>query len=141
MITSFKNEYFFLSNFSPSNIEYEGTIYPTIEHAFQAAKTLNLASRDKIAAIYSPGKARQLGRSVLLRKDWEFIKLLLMHQFILQKFFNPNLKKKLLDTGNNILIEGNTWNDKFWGQINVNGKWIGKNWLGVILMQVRQELK
>ena len=35
-----------------------------------------------------------------------------------------------------VKIEGNTWNDTFWGVCNGQGQ----NWLGKILMLVRSEL-
>ena len=50
---------------------------------------------------------------------------------------NPELGNKLLETGNQELVEGNTWGDIFWGVCN--GK--GQNWLGKILMMVRDEIR
>ena len=50
---------------------------------------------------------------------------------------NEELKKKLIDTGDATLIEGNTWNDTFWGVCNG----VGENNLGKILMKIREELK
>jgi len=49
-ITQFRFEYKFLSNFFETPIEFENEIYPTVEHAFQAAKTLNLNERIKTRA-------------------------------------------------------------------------------------------
>jgi len=65
------------------------------------------------------------------------VKVKLMFELVLEKFKqNPELKQKLLETGNQELIEGNTWNDTFWGVCNGQGQ----NWLGKILMLVRSEL-
>ena len=50
---------------------------------------------------------------------------------------NETLKTKLLKTGDAMLIEGNTWGDRIWGQVNG----VGENNLGKILMRIREELK
>ena len=52
------------------------------------------------------------------------------------KFSNPDLKEKLLATGNEELVEGNWWGDQYWGICDG----IGKNKLGKLLMKVRKEL-
>lgn len=139
-ITDFRNDYAFLSNFAYSPIDYEGEIYPTIEHAFQAAKTLNPEERRKVHEAASPGSAKRIGRRVTLRSDWEQVKLEIMLDILRQKFSNPEMKQKLIDTGDAKLIEGNTWGDRSWGCVEVDGKWVGKNNLGKLLMKVRAEL-
>mgnify|MGYP003560200375 CR=1 FL=1 len=74
MINKFDGPYAFLSNFYHSPIIYEGLEYPTVEHAFQAAKTLKMSERESIAALPTPGAAKRAGRQVSLRKDWEEVK-------------------------------------------------------------------
>lgn len=70
--------------------------------------------------------------------DWEEVKDKVMYEIVLAKFTqNPDLKEKLLATGDEHLEEGNTWGDTTWG--TVNG--IGENRLGIILMKVRKELQ
>lgn len=54
-----------------------------------------------------------------------------------QKYTVPYLREKLLATGDAELVEGNTWGDRFWGVCNG----VGQNWLGRLLMQVRDEIK
>ena len=71
VIDSFEGEFEFLSNFFPSPIRFEGMVYPTVEHAFQAAKTMDMAKRKMIAGLPSPGQAKREGRKVTLRPDWE----------------------------------------------------------------------
>lgn len=135
-INKFSGEYEFLSNFylCPLYVEYDGWEYPTSEHAFQAAKTLDLETRMKICICNTPGQAKRLGRKVLLRADWEKIKLPIMKSILLSKFNrNPKLKKALIDTEYCTLEEGNNWGDTFWGVCN--GK--GSNYLGKLLMLVR----
>jgi ribA/ribD-fused uncharacterized protein len=129
--------YGFLSNFHPSTIYVEGKSYPTVEHAIQAHKTLDEKSRDLIRRAKTPGEAKKMGRAVLLREDWEQVKVDLMRDFVRKKFENPFLRPHLLATEDAELIEGNTWNDRFWGVCRGSGQ----NWLGKILMEIREEIR
>lgn len=92
-ITSFENEFAFLSNFYSSPIQcLDGITYPTVEHAFQAMKTTNLELRKQIAAAETPGRAKRMGRRLLLRPDWEDIKLQVMEETVRAKFYSsPSL--------------------------------------------------
>ena len=138
MINSFDGEFAFLSNFYPSSVYFEGHKYPTNEHAFQAAKTSIEIERSFVASADTPGIAKRRGRSVSLRKDWEIVKDSIMYKLVLTKFKNnEDLKQKLLNTGNEELVEGNYWGDTYWG---VDVKKGGQNKLGKILMRVREEL-
>ncbi len=137
MINEFRGKNYFLSNFYGAPVTYEGITYENNEAAFQAAKVLDKAEREKFAKL-DPSAAKRKGRRVQLRHDWEKVKFDVMYQVCLAKFTqNEDLKKKLLGTGDEHLEEGNTWGDKIWG--TVNGK--GQNHLGKILMRVRDELK
>ena len=137
-IDSFEGEYRFLSNFYFSPLKFGGIIYPTVEHAFQAMKTKNNNERMKISLLKTPGEAKRAGRKVKLREDWEQIKLEAMEYLVRLKFKNYiDLKDRLLATEDAELIEGNWWNDTFWGVC----KGRGKNNLGKILMKIRSEIK
>ena len=115
MIKNFEGEYAFLSNFYFSPMIIDNVVYTTNEHFFQAMKSLNPKERQAIALAPTPGKAKRLGRKVSLRKDWEDIKEEVMLTGLRRKFSNPELRKKLLATGNEELIEGTTWHDNYWG--------------------------
>lgn len=138
-------EFGFLSNFFPSTIKYNGFTYKTVEHAFQAAKTLDSKEQKKIREAPSPGKAKRLGRKVTLRKDWESIKFKVMEDCLRLKFSIPELRKRLLETGDEELIEGTTgWCDNVWGVCSCDkckgsGK-VGQNNLGKLLMKIRKEI-
>lgn len=141
MIKNFEGEYAFLSNFYFSPMIIDNVVYTTNEHFFQAMKSLNPKERQAIVLAPTPGKAKCLGRKVSLRKDWEDIKEEIMLTGLRHKFSNPELRKKLLATGNEELIEGTTWHDNYWGICDCEacgGQ--GKNRLGKLLMQVREEL-
>lgn len=141
MIDFFDGEYAFLSNFYNASCIFEGKLYPTVEHAFQAAKSLDHAERDWIAAAGSPGLAKRLGRRVNLRPDWEKVKFDVMEECLRSKFADPVLKQKLLATGDEELVEGNYWHDNTWGNCSCEKckDIIGRNMLGNILMKLRTE--
>ena len=135
MIDAFIKTNRFLSNFYPCKVTYEGITYPTTEHAFQAAKTLDQSLRKTIANLPQPSEAKKEGRNLQLRPDWEKIKVQVMRELLLLKFSDPELKKKLLATGKEELIEGNWWGDTFWGVC----KGTGQNMLGKLLMEIRDK--
>ncbi|MHA1751693.1 MAG: NADAR family protein [Candidatus Helarchaeota archaeon] len=137
IIKRFSGKYSFLSNFYPCKIIYENICYPSVEHAYQASKTLDINLRKEIASQKTPALAKKLGRAIKLRSDWDRVKLSIMETLVRLKFTtNEELKKKIIELENCILIEGNTWGDTFWGVYNGNGK----NHLGKILMKVRDDL-
>ena len=139
MISRFDGEYFFLSNFYQCKVVYDGIEYGSAEAAFQAAKTTDYDTRCIFAKL-NPSQAKRLGRTIQLRPDWEDIKFKIMKDIVARKFTqNFDLKQKLLYTGNEKLIEGNSWHDYIWG-MNFSCT-IGENNLGKILMEVRDELK
>ena len=137
-INGFFNEFRFLSNFWMSEVVFEGIQYPSVEHAFQAAKSLELTEREWIRKAPTPKEAKHRGYKIYeLRSDWEEVKIGIMEELVRQKFTNHSiLQEALLLTGDAYLEETNTWNDVFWGVCNE----VGENHLGKILMKVREEL-
>lgn len=143
MINQFKGKHGFLSNFWPAKVHFGTWEYPTVEHAYQAAKTMDLDDRKRIQEARSPGEAKRMGRAVHLRSGWEFMKVRMMYDLVREKFEPADLRKLLEDTDDQMLIEGNDWNDTFWGKIKVYGTegetgYRGENYLGRILMNVRK---
>lgn len=141
LIDEFRGRFRFLSNFELCDVEFENDVYPSTEHAYQAAKTFNLMDRANIRDANTCVKVKHLGYKIKLRNDWESVKLSIMEEIIFKKFKNhKHLREKLLLTGDAKLIEGNTWHDNFWGVCscsnckNVNVK---LNNLGKILMKIR----
>jgi len=128
-----------LSNFYMCSINFENMCYRSVEHAYQAAKTLDLSLRNYLTRhISSPTAAKRFGRTVALRADWDMVKIPIMKQLITYKFTRYDmLKEKLLSTGDAELIENNTWDDTFWGM----SQGVGYNHLGKILMEVRNLVK
>ena len=114
-----------------------GLRFPSVEHAFQAAKSLDPNVRWQFQYCRSAGEAKQRGKMIKLRPDWEEVKIQVMTDLIRNKFQSPQLKQRLLDTGYAHIEEGNNHGDRFWGTV----KGQGQNELGKILMKVRDELR
>ena len=96
--------------------------------------------QEKIRQIASPMDAALEGRNRQnpLRSDWEEVKDEVMLQALRMKFSqNPEIVRELLATGDANIIE-HTRNDAYWAD---GGDGTGKNKLGLLLMQVREELK
>ena len=138
MISSFSGRHSFLSNFFPCQVTFEDCPFPTVENAYQAAKTDNLLERVFFMNI-EPGYAKRLGKKVVLRPDWEQVKEVVMFDLLRQKFENADLCNMLRATGGHRLVEGNWWHDNFWGNCTCDEcRHIpGKNRLGLMLMQLR----
>lgn len=147
MINDFRYRNFFLSNYYPEDIVYEGITYKSSEAAFQAAKilgknTAETAEKRKKFIGVMPNMAKKMGRKVELRPDWDLIKDDIMLDILRIKFkTGSKLAKKLIETGEQELIENNTWHDNYWGSCTCDRcRDTGLNKLGKLLMQVRLEL-
>ena len=128
--------YDFLSNMYSSPVNIMGRTFECAESAFQSHKVTTDAEIAQFVGL-NGYEAKRLGRKVTLRYDWPTVKLAVMREVIAAKFLpGTELTYKLLNTGNKRLVEGNTWNDVYWGVCN--GK--GQNWLGKILMERRAYL-
>lgn len=133
-----RDEWGFLSNFYALGFKDDnGLHYETSEHYYQAHKFVGTDHFDIIRTAPTPKMAANGGRNPLrpLRKDWEYIKVLVMLDALRFKF--REYKKGLLETGNAILVEASP-KDSYWGW-GADRK--GLNMLGICLMIVRRELQ
>lgn len=142
LITEFRGEYRFLSNFWPLN----GGTTMTAEHFYQAAKAVSADDQRWVYDAPTPGEAKRRGRRVTVRSDWDDVKLEIMLAVVRAKFTdNDELARRLVATGDAALVEGNEWHDNYWGRCTcarcVRAEIVGQNHLGKILMQVRDELR
>jgi predicted NAD-dependent protein-ADP-ribosyltransferase YbiA (DUF1768 family) len=78
--------------------------------------------------------ANYLRRLGYVREDWDEVKVHIMVDLLIQKFANDEFFTILQNTGDLYLIEGNAWDDTFWGEC----KGRGRNFLGRTLMQLRK---
>ena len=141
MISLFKNENAWLSNFAPAKVTFDGMEYPSVEHAYQAAKTLDYGQRLMIARTPLAVVAKKMGKSVTMRSDWLQVRVAIMQDLLKQKFAIPMYHDLLLSTKDEELVEGNWWHDTFWGCFTCySHKGSGANWLGRLLMGIRSDL-
>lgn len=146
MSEGFRGKTYFLSNF------YKHSYYlPNLqamvlssEHGFNAMKTTDIEEQSWVLAASTPNEAKRRGRKVTLRPDWDSgYRIEAMRLNLEAKFEDPKLRKALLATGDDTLVEYNTWHDNYWGictcsKHGVNSN--GVNMLGKLLMEERTRL-
>lgn len=131
-----------LSTFYPDHVIYMGRVWPTAEHAYQAAKTDDERIKEIIRDAPSPAYAKKIGSTMLLKTsiyDWNKVRVYVMKEIIKSKITgNHKLKSWLLHPSNfhKEIIHEAPW-DPFWGD-GPDGK--GQNMLGKIYMELRTEL-
>lgn len=132
------------------HVEFDGEEYGSSEHLYQALKSNDTRWHKLIREQEDPHKTKTLYRKCLtktpdlfgekfgFRKDWDDVRKELMFIIVYLKFTqNKELRDKLLNTKDEILVERNDWGDTYWGEC----KGGGKNNLGKILMNIRSTLK
>jgi N-glycosidase YbiA len=137
---STKDAYGCFSNFAASPFRINNKVWKTSEHYFQAQKFAGTEHEEELRLVASPMVVARMGRSRQrpLRKDWETAKDEIMREALRAKFTqNEELRRILLETGDALLVE-HTKNDSYWGD---GGDGSGKNMLGILLMELREELK
>ena len=133
----FTGKYSFLDNFYDHTIEIDGKTYPTTEHYFQACKAKTEKGHELIRNFKCPSEAKMTGNMIPLREDWENKKIGVMKKALVEKFKDPELRAGLLATGDEVIIEGNTWGDRYWGKVDG----VGRNKLGKMLMALRKVIR
>ena len=139
-ILGFFGEHRWLSNFAPVEVELDWVVYPSVEHAYQAAKIQDFDQRIAFlsATKDSPKSAKKLGATgKQLRPDWQYVKEQVMLDLLMQKFASEPYMQKLLETGDCYIEETNMWKDTFWGVCNG----VGENKLGRMIMDIRKDLR
>lgn len=130
----------YLGNWYMAPLYLKGVIWPTSEHYYQAQKFIHPVDEELCRRLQTPRETFEMTRreDVEIRSDWDDVKVDVMRDAVYAKFSqNPDLKERLLNTGDAELVE-NSPVDYFWG-IGQDGS--GKNVLGKILMEVRDQLK
>lgn len=150
--TKVKLPYGWMGNMAPYPIEYDNLSYRTTEALFQALRFKDFPEiAEKIRQEKSPMTAKMVAKShknILDQAGYEFLSdqdVAYMKICLREKLTqHPELKVLLIDTGESHIIEDCTsrphGSGLFWGAALQNGNWAGKNILGVMLMQERQEL-
>lgn len=143
------------SNWYPTEFDLGGIHFSNTEQYMMYQKAMLFGAEElanRILEAKTPAECKTLGKEYIAGFDgkvWDEKSIELVKPGIKEKFRqNPDLLKELLSTGNALLAECAPY-DKKWGigiavddprRFNIS-KWSGKNYLGIILMQVREELR
>ncbi len=133
------NEYGFLSNLYKSPILFEGREFPTVEHAYQFGKYEDSEIREWVMKAPQPYLVAIVSHSLPhwdVVSNWSEIKKQRMYEILKVKFKDPDLRKRLINTKNAVLVEDSS-TDSIWG---IGKKGTGRNLLGKLLMKVRKEI-
>jgi ribA/ribD-fused uncharacterized protein len=132
------------SNLYRREIDFEGESFATAEHAYQAGKPRKAAVRQWLLAAPSPALLAMAAHGLYswdINTNWATIKFDRMRGVLRAKFGqHADLREILVSTGDVRLVECATVDNavnRLWGE--VNGK--GKNMLGLLLMELRDELQ
>jgi ribA/ribD-fused uncharacterized protein len=136
-IRAFEGKYYFLSNFYMNEVFFDGHLYPSAEHAYQAAKADAESDRKMVASVSFPYTAKQIMRTLPIKAHWDYRRVAIMWEIVQWKFASDEMADKLLATGDLHLEEGNWWGDRFWGTVGGHGE----NYLGRMLMDLRKNLR
>ena len=142
MIHTFADETRWLSNMMTVDVVYDGYSFKSVEQAYQYAK----CETDEWRAVcqdpnLNPYQIKRKSKDIVIRDDWDKVKLLVMEGLLIQKFNQEPYQELLLATGNQNIQEGNNWNDTFWGVDLKSTPNIGENHLGRLIMNIRTQYK
>lgn len=124
-----------LSNFYPASIQVEDRIWPTVEHFYQAYKTIKQKQQEQIRATEDPWEVKRMGNSCELRPDWEKVKDSVMLVALRAKYGQHEQLRRFLVSTEPYLLAEDSPTDDYWGIANN-----GQNMLGELLIKVRREL-
>jgi ribA/ribD-fused uncharacterized protein len=142
LINDFRGPNHFLSNFFRHPVRIGGDVFPTAEHAYQVLKCVDERDRAWVLESESPLEAKRRGRKIRVVEYWADMRVLTMEQVLGAKFADRVLADRLVATHPHTLVEGNTWHDDYWGDCHCGRCSVdGENQLGVLLMQLRDELR
>lgn len=136
VVDGFVGAHAFLGSFHPARVELDGLVYGSAEAAYQASKTTSMDQRRRFVDVL-PLAAHKLGHRLGLRSDWPEVRVETMRRVLRAKFANPDLRARLLATGDARLVNTSTWAGPFWGVRDG----VGANTLGRLLEELRTELR
>lgn len=140
-IVHFEGVYEFLSNFYPCDLRMNGILFFSAEQAYHWHKLADKQDRLVLVSMRDPMQAKRFSRKCEIIPEWDEVRTAIMLSVLIAKFEQDQfLRLKLLETSPKILIEGNHWNDRFWGATFDGYSWVGENHLGRLLMNVRDNL-
>lgn len=141
MIYKFREKYGWLSNMATCRVVVYGKTFESVENAYMYLKKPDDKEWGEFCMKNPPNKVKTASKDIEIRNDWEDVKLKVMYNLLIQKYTTEPFKTKLLETGNENIVEGNYWNDKFWGVDLKETPNIGENWLGRLIMDIRNKIR
>lgn len=143
IIKEFQGQHRWLSNFWPVAIMFRGIMYPSSENAYQSTKSDSPEWKSFCSnPLTRPGATKKASRKYTLTSEFHDNKVAVMAEIQGIKFQDPDLRARLLATGDSLILEGNKWGDEFWGVTwNEDKSCTGKNHLGEIIMRVRKKIQ
>ena len=142
VIGFYPREFYPFDNFSSFKVEWNGYLFSSVEEAYQAASFMGSDEElvEKIKKSHFADEAQRIAYANRdkRREDWDDVKVSIMEELLRLKIEqNPYVKKKLLQTGDYMIVEDSP-KDDFWGWgPNRNGQ----NNLGKLWMKLREKLK
>lgn len=151
IIRKVKEEHGWFGNMSHHPVVFEGQSFFTAEALFQSLRFSDESIKKSLTEIRNPMKAKFFAkakdRAALMtvqpmsEQDLENMRLVLR----LKMEQHEEIRNALLATGDDLIVEDCTnrqgGSGLFWGAALVNGEWKGQNWLGRLLMELREKLK
>lgn len=123
------------------DIEFMNHKFKSVENAYMFAKNPNNEEWLNKCLSMSPGDVKKASKLISIREDWDSVKLSIMYELLKQKFTQEPFRTNLIETRNENIVEGNRWNDTFWGVDIKNTPNVGENWLGRLIMDIRTKIK
>lgn len=141
-ISSFTSQYSFLSNDHICLVHYEGLLYASVTHAFQAARCQSPELRESISKMHDIEPMFSLVEEIDDPANWSQIRVRIMEILIRDKFRrNHILRQRLIETGSSIIQnsyeDNSNPSNSFWGTVNERGE----NVVGKILMKIRTDIE
>ncbi len=141
-IYGFQGEYRWLSNFwiLPEPIMVQGIPFNHTE-ALYVVRKCGIVERGtmEMLASLTPGECKKWGQEVPMAKSWAYNRVGMMRNILVKKFEIPEMREKLLATGDAEIVEANRWGDTFWGVDEATGE--GLNTLGKLIMGIRESIR
>jgi len=138
----YPKEFYVFDNFAAFQVEYDGVLFSTSEHAYQATKfkKTNSKTYELVKQSRSAHDAQKIANENKNKVDpeWNKYKMSIMKDILRNKIEqHPYVLKKLIQSGNREIIE-DSWRDPTWGWGKNKD---GKNLLGKLWMELREEYK
>ncbi len=148
LIRAVNEPYGALGNMSAHSVLHKGVTYRTSEALFQVLRfDGHPAIQKQLAACKSPMGVKMIAKKNrrLLENPDSDVDLEIMRQCLRLKWEqHEEIKKLLQSTGRKMIVEDCSARPRgdsfYWGMAEINGQWVGQNWLGKLWMKLRETI-